>query len=188
MNTAEQLQQKHTQQKQTQHEQTQQKGVNPADLERLKSLRYIDDDFFTVCLEDNFEAVELILRIILGKNIKIKSIRVQEVLKNLRGRSAILDVHAIDTDDREMNIEIQRNDKGADAKRARYFKQDKEGVKSMSKLLEDMVNEATKENARETAKRMIMKGKMSLEDIADCVQILSIDELKEIEAEVMSLA
>lgn len=74
------------------------------------------------------------------------------------------------------------------AKRARYFKQDKEGVKSMSKLLEDMVNEATKENAREIAKRMIMKGKMSLEDIADCVQILSIDELKEIKAEVMSLA
>ena len=44
----------------------------------------------------------------------------QEVLKNLRGRSAILDVHAIDTDDKEMNIEIQRNDKGADAKRARH--------------------------------------------------------------------
>ena len=292
MNTAEQLQQKHTQQKQTQHEQTQQKGVNPADLERLKSLRYIDDDFFTVCLEDNFEAVELILRIILGKDIKIKSIRVQEVLKNLRGRSAILDVHAIDTDDKEMNIEIQRNDKGADAKRARhnsslldahilkpgeetgdipdsyvifitendvmrgnqpiyaveryvtigeekvlfcdgshiiyvngkyrgndeigrlmhdffcanpddmnydalakrarYFKQDRKGVKSMCKILEDMRNEAAKEaalnNARETARRMIMKGKMSLEDIADCVPMLSFDELKEIEAEVMSLA
>ena len=125
MNAAEQLQQEHTQQeskqqKFKQQELTQKKEVNTADLERLKSLRYIDDDFFTVCLEDNFEAVELILRIILGKDIKIKSIRVQEVLKNLRGRSAILDVHAIDTDDKEMNIEIQRNDKGADAKRARH--------------------------------------------------------------------
>ncbi len=37
------------------------------DLERLKSLRYMDDDFMTVCLADNFEGVELILRIILGQ-------------------------------------------------------------------------------------------------------------------------
>ena len=45
------------------------------DLERLKSLRYMDDDF---------EGVELILRIILGReDIKIKSVRTQEPLKNL---------------------------------------------------------------------------------------------------------
>ena len=31
------------------------------DLERLKLLRYMNDDFMTVCLEDNFEGVELIL-------------------------------------------------------------------------------------------------------------------------------
>ncbi len=41
---------------------------------------------------------------------------------------------------------------------------------------------------RETAERMIKKGKMSLEDIADCVPTLSYDELKKIEAEVMQLA
>ena len=29
------------------------------DLERLKSLRYMDDDFMTVCLADNFEGVPL---------------------------------------------------------------------------------------------------------------------------------
>jgi hypothetical protein len=60
------------------------------DLERLKSLRYMDDDFMTVCLADHFEGVELILRIILGrKDIKIISVRTQEPLKNLQGRSAI---------------------------------------------------------------------------------------------------
>ena len=37
------------------------------DLERLKLLRYMDDDFMTVCLADNFEGVELILQIILGR-------------------------------------------------------------------------------------------------------------------------
>ena len=91
------------------------------DLERLKSLRYMDDDFMTVCLADNFEGVELILRIILErKDIKIKSVRTQEPLKNLQGRSAILDVHAIDSTDKEFDVEIQRKDAGAGAKRARY--------------------------------------------------------------------
>ena len=94
--------------------------IHQQDLERLQSLRYMDDDFFTVCLEDNFEAVELILRIVLGKEVRIKSIRTQEVLKNLQGRSAILDVHVIDADDKEADIEIQRSDAGAGAKRARH--------------------------------------------------------------------
>ncbi len=91
------------------------------DLERLKSLRYMDDDFMSVCLADNFEGVELILRIILGrKDIKIKSVRTQEPLKNLQGRSAVLDVHAIDSTDKEFDVEIQRKDAGAGAKRARH--------------------------------------------------------------------
>ena len=91
------------------------------DLERLKSLRYMDDDFMTVCLADNFEGVELILRIVLGQeDIKVKSVRTQEPLKNLQGRSAILDVHAVDSTKKEFDIEIQRKDAGAGAKRARH--------------------------------------------------------------------
>lgn len=92
-----------------------------ADLERLKLLRYIDDDFMTVCLADNVEGVELILRIILGMdNITIKSVRTQEQLKNLQGRSAILDVHAVDSANKEFDVEIQRSDAGSGAKRARH--------------------------------------------------------------------
>ena len=41
---------------------------------------------------------------------------------------------------------------------------------------------------RATAERMIKKGKMTLEEIADYVPSLSLDELKEIEIEVMQLA
>ncbi|WP_251210074.1 hypothetical protein [Acetatifactor aquisgranensis] len=48
--------------------------------------------------------------------------------------------------------------------------------------------EAAQENAKETAKKLIKKGKMTLDEIADCVPLLSLDELKEIEAEVMQLA
>ena len=44
------------------------------------------------------------------------------------------------------------------------------------------------EEAWETAERLIKKGKMSLEDIAECVPTLSFDELKEIEEKVMQLA
>ena len=263
------------------------------DLERLKSFRYMDDDFMTVCLADNFEGVELILRIILGReDIIIKSVRTQELFKNLQGRSAILDVHVDDSTKKEFDVEIQRKDAGAGAKRARhnsslldahilkpgditedipdsyvifitendvmkgnqpiypveryvtigenkvlfgdgshiiyvngkyrgndeigklmhdflctnpdemyyealakkarYFKQDEKGVATMCKIMEDMRNEAAQKaelkNAREIATRMIKKGKMSLEEIAEYIPLLSFEELKEIEAEVMQLA
>lgn len=258
------------------------------DLERVKLLRYMDDDFMTVCLADNFEGVELILQIVLGRtDIKVTSVRTQELMKNLQGRSAVLDVHAVDSTGKEFDVEIQRSGSGAGAKRARhnsslldahilkagdetedipdsyvifitendvmggnqplypveryvtigedrvlfgdgshilyvngkyrgndavgklmhdfscknpddmnyealagrarYFKQDKEGVAAMCKMMEDMRNEAALENARETAERLIKKGKMTLEEIAECVPVLSLDELKEIEMRVMQM-
>jgi len=81
----------------------------------------MDDDFMSVCLANNFEGVELILRIVLGREgIKVKSVRTQEPLKNLQGRLAVLDVHAIDSTDKEFDVEIQRKDAGAGAKRARH--------------------------------------------------------------------
>ena len=81
----------------------------------------MNDTFMTVCLEDNFEDMELILQIILGiKDIKIKSVRTQEPLKNLWGRSSILDAHAVDSTDKEFDIEIQKADSGSGAKRARH--------------------------------------------------------------------
>ncbi|MCM1106103.1 MAG: hypothetical protein NC355_04080 [Blautia sp.] len=52
----------------------------------------------------------------------------------------------------------------------------------------DIEDNVTLREARKTAERMIRKGKMSLEEIADCVPSLSLDVLKEIEAEVMQLA
>ena len=263
------------------------------DLECLKSLRYMDDDFMTVCLADNFEGVELILRIVLGRaDITVKSVRTQELMKNLQGRSAVLDVHAVDSANQEFDVEIQRSDAGAGAKsarhnsslldthilkpgtdtedipdsyvifitendvmkgnqpiysveryvtvgenkvlfgdgshiiyvngkyrgndeigklmhdfsctnpddmnyealaqKARYYKQDEKGVAAMCKIMEDMRNEAAQKaelkSARETAERLIKKGKMTLEEIAECVPLLSLDELKEIEIKVMQLA
>ncbi len=58
---------------------------------------------------------------------------------------------------------------------------DEQILKAYAKDIEDSA-------ARETAERLIKKGKMSLEDIADCVPSISLDELKEIEVEITQLA
>ena len=98
-----------------------QEELHQEDLERIQKLRYMDDDFFTVCLADNIEGVQLILRIVLqNDNITVTSVKTQEHLKNLQGRSAILDVHAVDSDGKQYDCEIQRSDAGAGAKRARH--------------------------------------------------------------------
>lgn len=58
----------------------------------------------------------------------------------------------------------------------------------MKTYWKDMENTLAHKKDRETAERLIKKGKMSLEDIADCVPSLSLDELKGIEAELMQMA
>lgn len=62
---------------------------------------------------------------------------------------------------------------------------DEEILEAYAKDIEDNVRHRV---AKETAERLIRKGRMSLEDIADCVPILSFEELKKIEAEVMQMA
>ncbi|MBO5146869.1 MAG: hypothetical protein J6C19_15315 [Lachnospiraceae bacterium] len=51
----------------------------------------------------------------------------------------------------------------------------------------DIEDSKEKETERKTAERLIKKGKMSLDEIADCVPSLSLDELKKLEAELMQL-
>ena len=53
-------------------------------------------------------------------DLKVISAQTQHTIKNLQGRSVRLDVLAIDDSGRQINIEIQREDKGAGSKRARY--------------------------------------------------------------------
>ena len=57
------------------------------------------------------------------------------------------------------------------AKKARYFKQDEKGVAAMSKILEDMRNEAAQDKANKTAVRLIKLGKMTLEEIAEATEL-----------------
>ena len=64
-----------------------------------------------------------------------------------------------------------------------YIKDVKENT--AKEIEERTARETEKRTAKETAERLIKKGKMSLEEIADCVPALSLDELKELEAKVM---
>lgn len=63
------------------------------------------------------------------------------------------------------------------ADRARYFKKDKEGQKIMSKIMEDMVKEFMNYEKMESAKRMLERGKLTKEEIAEDLDLpLSIVE------------
>ena len=55
-------------------------------------------------------------------------------------------------------------------------------------IMRTYAKDIEKETERKTAEKMIKMGKLSLEEIGVCVPTLSLDELKELEAEVMQLA
>lgn len=102
----------------------QQEGYNDREgqnLQRLKNLCLMDDEFMSKYFEDNAECTELVLHIIIGKeDLKVKQVQTQKEIKNLQGRSVRLDILATDSRGRKYNIEIQRVSKGAGVKRARY--------------------------------------------------------------------
>ena len=52
----------------------------------------------------------------------------------------------------------------------------------------DVEENMERETERRTAERLIKKGKMSLDEIADCVPSLPFDELKKLAGEIMQLA
>ena len=246
------------------------------DLQRLSALRLLDDDFMNKVFEDK-ACAEFLLQIILQRSdLKVAQVHVQHEVKNLQGRSARLDILAVDQENRVYNIEIQRDDRGASVKRARYnsslidanitepgeqyenlnetyvifitehdvlkggrpiyriertvqetsesfgdgthilyvnaqmkddtalghlmhdfactsademhyqiladrvryFKEDTEGVATMCKMMEDMKNEAAKRNSIETARVLLAMGKLSYEEIAQSVRLLTVDEVK----------
>ena len=91
------------------------------DMQRLRGMRLFDDVFFTKCFDNEPECVELVLQIVLEKpDLKVVDVRTQVFEGHLLNRSVRLDVLATDSDGKKFNIEIQRNNEGADKKRARY--------------------------------------------------------------------
>lgn len=95
--------------------------LHQQDLQRLRGLRLIDDDFMTVCFDNYIDGAQLLLNIILDRtDLTVTEVRAQKVMKNLQGRDVWLDIYAQDAHGVRYNVEVQRADKGADRKRARY--------------------------------------------------------------------
>ena len=88
----------------------------------VDTLTLFDDELMGRVFDRNAKATELVLRLILGRNIKVISVNGQKEIRNAKvgGRNIILDVHAIDVAGEEMNIEVQGGSEGAHVRRARY--------------------------------------------------------------------
>ncbi len=97
------------------------KNRHEESLIRLKNFCLMDDDFMTVCFENDIEGIQLVLRVILDEpDLVVTDVKTQYFMKNLQKRSVRLDVFATNSKGKQFNIEVQREDKGASSKRARY--------------------------------------------------------------------
>lgn len=86
----------------------------------IAQFRLIDDTFMTKVFEDK-ECAELLLRVILNRDdLTVVKTTTQFEIKNLQGRSTRLDIYAIDNEGKQYDIEVQRDNGGAEPRRARY--------------------------------------------------------------------
>ena len=100
----------------------QKKRDHEEDLQRLRGFRPIDDTFMRCLFKDNLPLAQFVLRIITGKDdLVLTREETQKDLKRLVGaRSICLDVHGEDSEGRQYDLEVQRDDSGAEPDRARY--------------------------------------------------------------------
>ena len=79
------------------------------DLQRIKELRLMDDDFFSEALDGKTEAVEYILNTVLERDdIKVKSTKAQVEYKSATKRSIKLDIQAEDVNGMTLTAKMQK--------------------------------------------------------------------------------
>ena len=90
--------------------------------EAIKDFCLFDNIFMRICLEDDKENIQLILSIILPeiKGLKVTSVKTEYDILSLSNKSVTLDAYAVDEKGKIYDIEIQKDDRGATGKRARY--------------------------------------------------------------------
>ncbi len=185
-------------------------GNREEHLEILRNLRPIDDAFMTKVFEDK-ECAQLLLRVILDRDdLTVEKAVTQWDIKNLQGRSTRLDIYAVDSAGKHYDVEVQRENKGAEPKRARYngslmdamnnealsdrtryFKETKEGVDIMCKLMEDYGQKreargeardearGAEKKSKEIARNIWESGIKDFQKIADLTK-LPVDEVKKL--------
>ncbi len=86
----------------------------------IRKFRLIDDAFFNSCFDGDIACMELLLQIVLGKpQLRVKEVLTQRSVQNLFGRGVRFDAIATDGE-RIFDVEVQRDDTGANPRRARY--------------------------------------------------------------------
>ncbi len=89
-------------------------------LEIIKKLRPIDDVMFAAIAKDADVCEEIIRTILQNNDIKVISVNTQYEIRNIYGRSVILDALCDLGDGRKCNIEVQKSDNDNHIKRMRY--------------------------------------------------------------------
>ena len=97
------------------------KGVRAEYWALIQKFRLIDDTFFNVCFDNYIEGMQLLLRIFFGRDdLVVKHVVAQRSTDNLYGRGVRFDVLAEDSEGKIYDCEVQRANKGAIPRRARY--------------------------------------------------------------------
>lgn len=85
-----------------------------------KMLNPIDDDLFKKMAEDK-DFCQEIIRVILNKpDIQVLELKHQDSIKNLQGRSVVLDARCVDALDNHFAVEVQKSDNDDHQRRVRY--------------------------------------------------------------------
>ena len=96
-------------------------NIDPVVLARVRAMRLFDDELMSAAFSGDIKTTQLLIRILLNRNdLTVTKSMTQIQKSNLFGKSVKLDVIAEDIFKTEYNIEIQRADAGAGARRIRY--------------------------------------------------------------------
>lgn len=87
--------------------------------ESVSALNVIDDSLFQKMAED-LDFCEEMISTILGQKVKVRKVIPQNSIKNLQGRSVVLDALCELNDGRECNVEVQKANDDNHVKRVRY--------------------------------------------------------------------
>ena len=84
------------------------------------NLSPVDDDFFKKMAEDVAFCQEVIQTILANPHIEVAELKSQDSIKNLQGRSVILDARCIDGYGDHFTVEIQKANDDDHQRRVRY--------------------------------------------------------------------
>ncbi len=87
---------------------------------RVRKMNPIDDDFLRKMAEDKSFCEEVIQTILEEPDFSVMDVKPQASIKNLQGRSVVLDIHCVDSQGKYLNVEVQKADGDDHQKRVRY--------------------------------------------------------------------